>query len=391
MSPPIRRAALAAAVALLLVTAGCSGGTTTTSTATTTSATNGTTTATTTTTATGTWSPNASAEQYPPGVAANGTLANVTALLDAHFAGTANRSIAFTQRWANANESVVRRYAHGASATPYYSTYERTTDGEQYSAAFYGTNSRGYARATVDGETQYAVTQNASPNTRAWTNEPLSGPRLALGTTLTAGNYSVNGTVERGGRTFVHLSADGVSPDRSRLYDSYEGTVLVTPDGVVHDVEDSFVVTEDGTKKQTKSSMTLDTDTEFSGPPAWVSEIPQLSLSIVEDGHALELRNTGGTALPANVTFHVSASNERVWGPTPGTTAGDAGGTVTTETTLEPGDAVYVTADADGDASFTLHEESTRGDYDFGYAGLHGGTEHAAYRLVTGIKNVTGD
>jgi len=81
MSLPTRRAVLAVCVALLLVTAGCTTGATPTST--------------TTPTPTSTWSPNASVDQYPPGVADNGTLTNVSALADAHFEATANEPMVF--------------------------------------------------------------------------------------------------------------------------------------------------------------------------------------------------------------------------------------------------------------------------------------------------------
>jgi len=388
-----RRAVLVGCVALLLVTAGCSSGTTTSVTETTTpttSATTGETTSTTSTTATGTWSANVSAEQYPPGVAANGTLVNASSLLDAHVAATANESRVLTQRWTNPNETVVRSYAHGADRTPYYSTFERTADGQRATEAFYGTDAREYSRVSVNGETYYGVVQDSITNTRAWTNDDTFGPRFALYQALAAGNYSVNGTVERDGRTFVRLSADDVSLAQRHLYDSYEGTALVTPDGVVHDIDAVTTAGSDGMEIRTENSITLDADAEWTGPPSWVAEVPHLSLSIVEDGNAVALRNTGGTALPANTTLHVSASTEPVWGPNPPARAGDVAGTVTTNARLEPGDTVYVTADQNVSA-FALHDEPARGDYTFGFAGVSGTERNVTYRLVAGIENATDD
>lgn len=107
MRPSTRRTALAVLATLLVVLAGCSGGTAPTSSPTGTSSstvetgtptTTGTssTTPTSAATPTSSWSPDAAEEQYPPGVAANGTLTNVSALLDSHFAATANGSMALT-------------------------------------------------------------------------------------------------------------------------------------------------------------------------------------------------------------------------------------------------------------------------------------------------------
>ncbi|GAA0644667.1 DUF7537 family lipoprotein [Salarchaeum japonicum] len=380
MRSPIRRAALVGCVALLLVTAGCSGGTPTSVTETTAPTTSAATTGTT---------GNVSAEQYPPGVAANGTLVNVSVLLDAHAAATANEPTVLTQRWTNADETVVRSYARGANRTPYYSTFERTADGERVTEAFYGTDAREYVRVTADEETFYSVVQDSFTNTRAWTNDDVFEPRSALHLLLAGGNYSVNGTVERGGRTFVQFTADEPSPANG-LYDAYEGTVLVTPDGVVHDIDAATTVNSDGETVRTEHSIALDADAEWSGPPSWVGDVPHLSLSIVADGHAVELRNTGGGALPANTTLRVGASTDPVWGSNPSARAGDVAGTVTTNARLEPGDAVYVTATENG-TSFSLHDDPARGDYTFGFAGVSGTQQNVTYRLVTGIKNATAD
>ncbi|MFB6072036.1 MAG: hypothetical protein ABEJ88_03620 [Halobacterium sp.] len=395
MSFPQRRAAFAAFVALLLVTAGCSGGPAPTSTATTpsitttTAATPTTTPAAPTTTATGNWSPHVSEEQYPPGVADNGTLANVTALLDAHVAATANRTTRFTVEWTTGEDSFYRSYTRGASPTPYYSVFNRTTDGERTTERVYGTGSQDYARVTVDDETVYPVLQNTTADAAglsAWTEAGAFGPRTELAGVLSSGNYSVDGTVERGGRTLVQLTAEQPAPARCAACASYRGTVLVTPEGVVHDVEASYTTESDGERTHTEVSITVDTDAELPGPLPWMADVPQLSIAIVEDGHAVEIRNTGGAALPANATFDVFGATEPVRKPSVSQMPGDATGTVTTDSRLEPGDAVYVTAGADGDASsFALHDEPARGEYTFGFAGLTGTPENVYYRLATGL------
>jgi len=390
MSRPTRRAVLAACAAALLVTAGCSGGANPTSTTT------GATADATTTPPTETWSPNASVEQYPPGVADNGTLANASALVDAHVAETADRATAFTYAWTTGNESFERRMVSGADPTPYYSTYNRTTNEGRIEEEFYATASHSYARiahenypeSQLNNETVYPVLQNSTPTAAgvsAWTRDSLAGPENALRRQLTSGNYTVNGTVERGDRTFVQLTADEPSAAQSDFYAAYEGTVLVTPEGVVHEVDASTVSERDGEETRTDLSMTLDTDVEWSGPPSWVGDLPQLSLSIVEGGQAVEIRNTGGTAVPADTAFELVGSEERTLAGRP--SRGDIEGTVTLDASLEPGDAVYVTAGADGSASsFALHDDPTQGEYTFGSAGLTGGSENVYYRLATGIR-----
>lgn len=388
MASPTRRVAVVGCVALLLLVAGCSGGTTQTSTITTatSTATATPTTSASTPTTTGTWTPNASVEQYPPGVASNGTLTNVTVLLDAHFDAMANQSMALTNEWTGPNESGVRRYVHGADQTPYYSAYNRTTDGDRITEEFYWTGSHGYSRATFDERTRYSVFQNSTAGVNAWSHDDLFGPRFALQSALVGGNYSVNGTVERDGRTFVRLTADEVSPTLNGTYEAYEGTALVTPDGVVYSVTTSVARdTDDTTKNHFEQSITLDTDVDWSGPPSWVADVSHLTVSTVEGGHALEVRNTGGTALPANASFTISVSNHTVWG-TP--IHGDVTGTVTTAARLEPGDSVYVTVDSVGNSSsFALHREPVRGEYTVVAAGVVGSHKNVSYRLETGSKN----
>jgi hypothetical protein len=385
MKPSTRRAVLAACTALLLVTAGCSGGANPTTGTTTDGATPTATATSTPTTGTDTWSPNASVEQYPPGVADNGTLGNASALVEAHASATANQATAFTVEWAGQNETGVRRYVRGENPTPYYSVFDRTTDGKRTTEQFYSTGSHGFLRVTFDDQTVYQVHQNYTMGVQAWTRNSSASPQYTLKRELASGNYTINGTVERGGRTFVQLSADEVSASWSDFYAAYEGTVLVTPEGVVHDLESSRTAESDSETEPTDVSITVDTDVEWSGPPSWVTDLPQLSLSIVEDGRAVEIRNTGGTAVPANTSFDVAGSEEATLSGRP--TRGDIEGTVTTDERLEPGEAVYVTAGADGSpSSFALHDDPTSGEYTFGSAGLRGRHQNVSYWLATGIQ-----
>jgi len=369
MKSPTRRVALACCVALLIVAAGCTGGTNPSTT-------------------TGTWSPNASAEQYPPGVADDGTLANASTLVDAHVAATADESTRLTFETNRSNESSVRRYAHGPNGTTYYSTVNRTNSGSRVAQAFYGAESYGYTRTTVSGETTYAVLQNVTTGIVAPHPKDTFGPAFNLESVLAGGNYSVNGTVERGGRTLVQLTAREPPQNPPGFVTEYEGTALVAPDGAVHSVDASVGTGADNTTdRRFETAVTLDTDVEWSGPPSWVAELPHLSLSTVEDGHAVEIRNTGGEALPANASLEVLGANETSWSGS--RISAEVSGTVTTDARLEPGDAVYVTAGENGSASsFALHDEPTRGAYSFGFAGLRGTHENVAFRLSTGIRSV---
>ena len=399
MRSSTRRATLAVCAALLLVTAGCSGGTNPTSTApsvtsTDSRATNSTTSSTPATTTTGTWSPNASVDQYPPGVAANGTLANVTTLLDAHFDATANQSVELTVEWSAPNRSFVRTYTHGPNRTPYYSTYTDRAAEERVTQEFYGTDERNYFRVTLPNTSVTRVLQNVTVGSATWTRESVNSPRDSLEYFLDRGNYSVNGTVDHGGQTFVQLSADDGTSGFGESYAAYDGRVLVTPDGVVHDVHESFGTGTNGSvDERYEGAGAVDTDVEWTGPPSWVAATPQLSLSIVEDGRAVEIRNTGGVALAGNATFEVNADDEPVQSRTPRSLIrGEVSGTVTTDGPLAPGEAVYVTAGADGAASsFALHDDPPTGEYTFGAVGVRSDHENVVYRLQTGFETTWND
>nr|WP_148680467.1 hypothetical protein [Halovivax ruber] len=323
-------------------------------------------------------------DQYPPGVASNGTLTNGTALLDAHFDATANESIALTQTLTGQNESVTYRYVHGASPKPYYSSFNRTTDGDQLTEEFYWVGSNGYYRVTFDEQTRYSVFQNSTAGVTAWTHDSPFGPRSTLRSPLGVGNYSVNGTVERDGQTFVRLTATDVSQALNEFWEAYEGTVLVTAEGVIYDIDSTFVQNTDNTTETVEESISLTTNVEWSGPPSWVADVAQLSISTVESGKALEIRNTGGGALPANASFNVYISNETRWGSP---ISGHPEGTITTDARLEPGDAVYVTVSPGEDSpSFALHDDRVGGEFTIGEAGIMGTHENVFYRLQTDSK-----
>ncbi|WP_353634061.1 hypothetical protein ABSL23_13165 [Halobacterium sp. NMX12-1] len=420
MRSPTRRTALAVCIALLLVTAGCSGGTGPSSTATSSDA--ATTGAATTTTAddapapepevpasstgvdtgNGTWSPNVGVEEYPPGVAENGTLANVSALLDAHFAATANASVVFTYGMTGPNQTVSRTYGHGADGRPFYSSRdENTSDGGRVVEETYWNGSRGYSRVYASTRPELGTVHRGFQNVTYLleTYKPggeAFGRRTDLGTPLHLGNYSVNGTVERGDRTLVELTADDASGDAADSMTDFDGRVLVTPDGVVYEATSSTTQSaDDGTEERYAWNVSLQTGVEWTGPPAWMDDIPQLSVSIVEDGRAVELRNTGGAALPANTSLDIFARNDPLHGEVrsgeprnarSGLRPPERAATVTTDVRLEPGEAVYVTAGADGNASsFALHDEPTSGEYTFGFAGVRSTDGDVGYYLGTGI------
>jgi len=384
---PTRRAALALGVGVLLVTAGCLGVTNPTDTDSspapetaecsydatgTASITNG------------TWSPEVSTDQYPPGVADNGTLTNVSTLLDAHFGVTANTSMAL--RLESSRHSFVRTLVHGPDRVPFYSTHSETHDRERVETEFYRVDQSGFARVSLPNETRHVVHQNASTGgISAWTKYGgLGSPENEINGLLDGGNYSVNGTVERGDRTFVQLTT---GPDSLETGHITNGTALVTPGGLVYDVNATVVqITGENTERRLGVSMSLDTDVEWCGAPSWVGDLPQLSLSIVEDGQAVEIRNTGGAALPANTTFDVEGEAEPVIDSRLPLRS-EQNGTVTTDTRLEPGEVIYMTANGEGvEASFALHDDPTRGEYTFGAAGIRGGNETVYFRLLTGVE-----
>jgi len=383
---PKRQAALGVCVAVLLVTAGCTAGTTPAST---TSPTGDPTTATETspatpTTTTATWSPNVSVEQYPPGVADNGTLANASVLVDAHFAATASESVVLTLEAGTGPNRTVKTYAHGDSPTPFAATIDGTVDGTRFARGSYQTAEHGFVRHEFRNRTLYRVTQNTTtPGTDGWLTRGIFGVEYELTGVFYAGNYTVNGTVERGGRTLVELTADEPARNMDTVA-AYDGTALVTPKGAIHSVEASYDWGTDENRDPIDISISLDRNAEWTGEPSWVDDPPNLSLSIVEDGRALELRNAGGAALPANTSFEVYGMNATEGGET--RIFEDMNGTVTTDASLDPGEAVYMTADENG-TSFTLHDDPARGEYAFAAAKLHKRGAGVVYSLVTGLGN----
>ncbi|NIC00992.1 hypothetical protein [Halobacterium sp. R2-5] len=388
MTASKRRAALAVGVALLLVTAGCSGGTTPSSTTENTDTPTTTTTATPTTTASstttaGTWSPNVSVEQYPPGVADNGTLTNHSELINAHFDATANKSMELTYRESPSSQEDVYRYAHGSNKTPFLTFSNRSDETVQMVEERYQTDTHGYERMTGNNGHHYFVTQNEIRDGFLWVTEPEQTARYELTGFFYAGNYTVNGTVERDGRTFVELTANESTFDN---VSSYDGRALIAPEGVIHSAELSLPDPETEGEYYNYSA-SLDTDVNWSGAPSWVADLPHLSVSMVEDGHALELRNTGGATLPANASFEVYVKNMSTGNQTDiHRSNADATGNITTGAPLEPGDAVYVTGHTEENStSFTLHDERVRGEYRFPTAKIVGKHENIQFELVTGL------
>lgn len=207
-------------------------------------------------------------------------------------------------------------------------------------------------------------------------------PGNTLSLTLATGNYSVDGAAERNGQTLVRLTAEEVSPNgRSMEIEGYEGAVLVTPDAVIYQINASFDRRVEGTTDHYEQSMTLETDPGWMWPPSWVAKLPHLSLSVVEDGQALELRNTGGAALPAGMSFNLCVGNATEYSKV---CVGDTTATVSTDRRLEPGDAIYITGDTEGDAStFALHDERERGEYTYQSASVYGESENHIYQLAT--------
>lgn len=131
--------------------------------------------------------------------------------------------------------------------------------------------------------------------------------------------------------------------------------------------------------------MTVDASFEWA-EPSWLADVPRLSVSLVEDGRAVEIRNTGGATLSANATFRVFGREAPIdWGPPAPFIDTGAAGNVTSGS-LAPGEAVYVTAGADGAASsFALHDDPTAGEYAFGSASVRGGNQNLTYQLQTGF------
>ncbi|WP_089649723.1 hypothetical protein [Halobacterium hubeiense] len=218
--------------------------------------------------------------------------------------------------------------------------------------------SHGFLRHESDDGTSFFVEQNASA-VDPWLTDGPYAVENDLVSLFVFGNYSVDGTVERDGRTLVELTAESAASNEDTA-PAYESRVLVTSEGVVYEAESSFSREVGDGREYRNVSLSLDTDAEWTMPPSWVGDLSHLSASVVEDGRALELRNTGGATLPANATFTASAADS------------------SRET---PADLDESSADANA-SSFTLRDESARGEYAFVAAKLTGESENTTYTLV---------
>ncbi|WP_439025469.1 hypothetical protein [Haloarchaeobius sp. DT45] len=315
-----------------------------------------------------TTAPAVSADLLPPGVNASG-LADVPALWRAHIENVNDEDgyrhvLTFTNR--SGGERVIRLHS----------------DGPRARAAFDSEETVSHAWMADDGNVS-AVWNTSAPRREYYSHAGIAGvgPLYLLGfaegypnVLLEYGEFAVDGTVERDGQTHVRLRATGVSDEDVSGFQLWQffggsefagmdGTVLVTPEGTVTSM-DLALHGDDEDVPTLEADFALDQDVGPVERPAWLGEVPQLSLSLAEPAdqtgteRLLVAENTGDVALEAGTNVTLSLYSQEL-------------GNVTLSEPVEPGQTMYcyVVGDTyDGDLRVAVGDRPTVPDDAAGFA-----------------------
>ena len=303
--PSHRFAALG--VALLLVLAGCSGGGPTSP-----SATDGSTADTPTGSSTATDSPTATPTpepgSFPAGTDADG-IEDVSALVGAHvdaLSGVAHRVEA--TRLANRSDALRRPVdatVHVGGPDSGNATYvDQRANASQYGVVPHESFRRGSTllrRSPSDDGPRYAYRHDTAPD--AILHDASARPLSVLQSALRLGDFEFAQRTTADGRTLFRFEADAPAEGKA---ERFEGTVLVSPRGVVHRAAGSYVVDPDREPAyRVEFSYELEPDVGPLDVPAWVEEVPRPVVERVEGGAVLAIENRGDAALPAGTELGV--------------------------------------------------------------------------------------
>lgn len=284
----------------------------------------------------------------PPGVNESG-LADASALVDAHLASLNGTTYAFalTGGTATTNQSAETTYdvAVGADHTLI------SKEAASANTTAWRNGSYSLHRQSAGESVRYGAF--AGP-VQTGVEDPRRLQRLLVNY-LHAASFDASATTHEGSE-YVKLTAASANETfwGESEVDTLNVSVLVSPDGRI----DEFAFTATVNRSGSQATVDLTYDLTAVGDvtpeePAWTSDVPQVKTSLVGDGDVLAIRNTGGSAAPANSTLTVAVS--------------DAQAGVTLPSELAPGETAYVTAtQSEGALNATVH--ATRpdaGGYDF--------------------------
>lgn len=185
---------------------------------------------------------------HPQGVAENGTLTDVSALVTGHDEALADdtyrAALAIDQAQSDGeNSSEIRRAQTVLVGADAYRTDLTTvqTGRPTFNATAWSNGSVAVRQATVGGTEQY---QRLSPEKFV---DQLSGKKTLRGL-LVLGDYSVERVTSSGDTTYVNLTADEYNgtPDNGEVTE-FSSTLLVDGEGHIHEVDIHLVTEVNGT------------------------------------------------------------------------------------------------------------------------------------------------
>lgn len=242
-----RRAAIAGLLALTIVLAGCQFGGTGTDV--------GEITDDGTVTATATPDPFEGVSP-PPGVDGNG-VGDVDALMDAHAAALDGTSATVDVRFHLTVNGTAQNVSLQGKTVPGSESGWMAVELPDGVGTYYTEDGTTYYREIVNETARYGTTGDVS----AIPERPRFGADERIRTAVESAEWEPAGTVERDGRTLVEFRATSVDPpDVNTTGDTTvtsDGRLLVDTDGVVHHVEVSTTVDEEGGTVQYSLSVTL--------------------------------------------------------------------------------------------------------------------------------------
>lgn len=318
--PSIRLSAL---VVLMVILAGCGGGTGTTPDD-----------GTPTVTPTGTHEDPPATASPPAGTSEDG-IENASVLIDAHveqLQGVDHRVEA--SRLANRSDALRQplnaTVHYGEDVTYFEQRANATKDGIVPHESFLKGSTLFRKNQDPNGSEEYYYRHDPRPD--AIFHLGWSEPLPMLQQMLTLGNFEYVDRETVDGTTMLRFEADGATDENVR---EFEGTALVSLDGVVHVAEGSYVVDTDHDQPyEVEFSYELDRDVGPPEEPSWVESVPQPVVERTANGTVLALENRGETAIEAGTEFGVILSEPD----------DPISGDVTLPDRLGPGETVYVYA-----------------------------------------------
>lgn len=252
------------------------------------------------------------AVEFAPGTSADG-VDNTSALVQAHLAaldGTAYRVNA-TQTSAQAETEIV--VAEAGDRLRLRTSATGTTDTEVWETA-----TRSITRRGSGERARYAVAGTGTPMAGFTGNLTDLYVTIPL-TAIQYGEFTYEGTTRRDGTRLLQFAATDVNETAvaegnvSNVTD-YRATLLVSEQGVIHEATIDAEQTIDGESQSSRSTYTTTLGVEPS-PPAWLSEIPALSVSLTGNGSVVAVEHTGGAAVEnATVALGVLGSPATIEG-----------------------------------------------------------------------------